>query len=82
LEKQLIPQSLVKKLLELKGLLLNNRQFYVLAVPTDKQFMEKFVLPHENAIPGLRQAYVNACAGNSAGISWFKSNLSLTSLEI
>jgi mTERF domain-containing protein, mitochondrial len=76
LEKRLIPRNLVKKLLELKGLLLNNRQFYYVVALSEKQFREKFLLAHEHAIPGLHQAYIDACAGNIAGIKWLESNLS------
>jgi mTERF domain-containing protein, mitochondrial len=75
LKKRLIPRSLVKKLLELKGLLGADRKFYAFMVLSEKQFMEKFVLAHEHAIPGLHQAYVAACAGNIDGIKWFKSSL-------
>jgi mTERF domain-containing protein, mitochondrial len=75
LEKRLIPRSLVKKLLELKGLLVTARKFYAFTVVSEKQFMEKFVLAHDHAIPGLRHAYLDACAGNIDGIKWFKSSL-------
>lgn len=76
LEKRLIPRSLVKKLLELKGLPGANRKFISFAVPTEGRFTEKFVLPYEDAIPGLHQAYVDACAGNIVGTEWFSSILS------
>ncbi|XP_078150538.1 uncharacterized protein LOC144545843 [Carex rostrata] len=66
LEKRLMPRSLVRKLLESKG-------FPVKALAScmgldEVRFVEKFVLPYEHAIPGLHQAYRDACFGNVSGL--------------
>lgn len=73
LEKRLIPRSLVQKLLKLKGFPVANQKFASIVVLPDKRFVEKFVLPYEPVIPGLHQAYADACAGNVGGIEWFKN---------
>ncbi|XP_078148603.1 uncharacterized protein LOC144544061, partial [Carex rostrata] len=62
LEKRLKPRNLVKKLLESKGLSVANQVFASFVFPIEKRFLEKFVLPYEHAIPGLHQAYLDACA--------------------
>ncbi|XP_078150611.1 uncharacterized protein LOC144545933 [Carex rostrata] len=66
LEKRLMPRILVRKLLE-------SKQFPVKEVAScmvlnEVKFVEKFVLPYEHAIPGLHQAYRDACSGNISGL--------------
>ncbi|XP_078162004.1 transcription termination factor MTEF18, mitochondrial-like [Carex rostrata] len=60
LENRLIPRNLVRKLLMSKGLPGANLKFASFIRPSDKEFVEKFVLPHENAIPDLHRAYADA----------------------
>ncbi|XP_078150303.1 transcription termination factor MTERF8, chloroplastic-like [Carex rostrata] len=64
LKKRLIPRNLVRKLLKSKEFPVENLSFTTFAMPSDEKFVKKFVLPYEHAIPGLGQAYANACAGN------------------
>ncbi|XP_078150354.1 uncharacterized protein LOC144545675 [Carex rostrata] len=63
LEKRLIPRNLVRKLLKSKELPVANQTFSSFLLPTEKQFVEKFVLPYEYDVCGLHEAYKNACAG-------------------
>ncbi|XP_078150234.1 uncharacterized protein LOC144545541 [Carex rostrata] len=60
LENRLIPRNTVRKLLMSKGLSVANLSFATFAILTDKQFVEKFVLPYEPAIPGLHRAFADA----------------------
>ncbi|XP_078150548.1 uncharacterized protein LOC144545856 [Carex rostrata] len=74
LEKRLIPRVLIRKLLESKG-------FPVKALAScmklnEVQFVEKFVLPYEHAIPGLHQAYRDACSGNISGLKLLQKTFS------
>lgn len=53
LEKGLIPpRSLVRKLLESKGLPVAKKPFISFVQPNDKRFVDKFFLPYEHAFPG------------------------------
>ncbi|XP_078149106.1 uncharacterized protein LOC144544470 [Carex rostrata] len=65
MEKRLIPRNIVRKLLDLKGLHVGNLCFASFVMPTEKQFVKKFVLPYEHAVPGLHQEYIDACAGKT-----------------
>ena len=74
LEKRLIPRVLIRKLLESKG-------FPVKALAScvglnEVRFVEKFVLPYEHAIPGLHQAYRDACSGNVSGLKFLQKTSS------
>ena len=65
MEKRLIPRSIVRKLLMSKGLPVANKAFVSFMQPSEKDFLEKFVLPFEHDIPGLSQAYADAYAGKT-----------------
>lgn len=65
LEKRLIPRNHVRKLLKCKGLPAANQSIAAFVLPNEKQFIEKFVLPYELAIPGLQQAYADSCSGKA-----------------
>jgi mTERF domain-containing protein, mitochondrial len=69
LEKRLIPRNQVRKLLKLKGLPVANFKFATFINPTEQRFLKKFILPYEPAIPGLHQAYTDACAGDVRGLN-------------
>ncbi|XP_078182290.1 transcription termination factor MTERF8, chloroplastic-like [Carex rostrata] len=73
LEKRLIPRSLVRKLLEKKGLPEGKRGLYSFAQPNEKQFLEKIVLPYEQTIPGLHRAYIDSVSGKTSAKEWFAS---------
>ena len=68
MEKRLIPRCVVRKMLMLKGLPVANKAFVSFMQPSEKDFLEKFVLPYEHAIPGLGQAYANACVVKTGAI--------------
>lgn len=76
LEKRLIPRNFVRKLLKSKEFPVGSCKFVSFLMPSEKNFVEKFVMRYEHAIPGLNQAYADACAGKIAAIEWFKNNLS------
>ncbi|XP_078149171.1 transcription termination factor MTEF18, mitochondrial-like [Carex rostrata] len=66
LEKRLNPRNIVRMLLKSKGFPAANLTFASFVMPTEKQFVKKFVLPYENTFPSLHQAYVDACSGKTA----------------
>jgi mTERF domain-containing protein, mitochondrial len=66
LDNRLIPRNIVRKLLMSKGLPVAHRAFVSFVCPTEKQFVDKFILPYEHAIPGLHRAYADASAGDIA----------------
>lgn len=68
MEKRLFPRSIVRKMLMLKGLPVANKAFVSFMQSSEKDFLEKFVLPYEHAIPGLGQAYADACADKTGAI--------------
>ncbi|XP_078150455.1 transcription termination factor MTEF18, mitochondrial-like [Carex rostrata] len=65
MEKRLFPRSIVRKMLMLKGLPVANKAFVSFFQPSEKDFLEKFVIPYESDIPGLGQAYADAYSGNT-----------------
>ncbi|XP_078150591.1 transcription termination factor MTERF8, chloroplastic-like [Carex rostrata] len=66
LEKRLIPRSLVQKLLKSRGIPAANSVLVSIINPNEQRFLEKYVLPYEGTVPGLQQAYIDACAGKTA----------------
>ncbi|KAL6911489.1 hypothetical protein ACP4OV_000294 [Aristida adscensionis] len=64
LERRLVPRHLVVKVLKEKGLVDANRCFFNAVAPTEEKFLEKFVAPYEESIPGLAAVYESACAGH------------------
>ncbi|XP_078169196.1 uncharacterized protein LOC144563581 [Carex rostrata] len=71
LEKRLIPRGLVRKLLKSRGIPAANNVFASFMVLNEKRFLEKYVLPYEGTVPGLQQAYIDACAGKTAATEQF-----------
>ncbi|KAF0933027.1 hypothetical protein E2562_013782 [Oryza meyeriana var. granulata] len=63
LERRLVPRHLVVKLLKERGLIEKDRCFFNVVAPTEEKFLEKFVAPFEESVPGLADAYESACAG-------------------
>ncbi|XP_078150185.1 transcription termination factor MTERF8, chloroplastic-like [Carex rostrata] len=60
LENRLIPRNIVRKLLMSKGLAVANNKFVTFMKPSEEEFVKKYVMPYEIAIPGLHQAYADA----------------------
>ena len=65
MEKRLIPRCVVRKMLMSKGLPVANKAFASFLQPSEKIFLEKFVIPYEHDIPGLGQAYADAYSGKT-----------------
>uniref|UniRef100_A0ACD5ZEF5 Uncharacterized protein n=1 Tax=Avena sativa TaxID=4498 RepID=A0ACD5ZEF5_AVESA len=61
LERRLMPRHLVVKLLKKRRLIEEDRCFFNVVAPTEEKFLEKFVAPFEECIPGLADAYDSAC---------------------
>lgn len=62
LERRLMPRHLVLRLLKDRRLVEEDRCFFNVVAPTEERFLEKFVAPFVDAIPGLADAYESACA--------------------
>ncbi|XP_078150238.1 uncharacterized protein LOC144545544 [Carex rostrata] len=60
LENRLIPRNIVRKILMLKGIPVP--KFATFAKPSDEKFVERFILPYENVIPGLHRAFADAAS--------------------
>jgi mTERF domain-containing protein len=63
LKKRLMPRYYVLKILKEKGLVKENVDFYGVVSKTEKKFVERFLDPHKESVPGLSDAYAAACAG-------------------
>ena len=63
LERRIVPRHLVLMVLKEKGLVEQDRCFFNVVAPTEEKFLEKFVAPYEESIPGLADAYESACMG-------------------
>nr|CAB3448095.1 unnamed protein product [Digitaria exilis] len=60
LERRIVPRHLVLKALKERGLVEQDRCFFNVVAPTEEKFLEKFVAPFEESIPGLADAYESA----------------------
>ena len=67
LENRLIPRNIVRKLLMSKGLAVANHKFVTFIKPSE-EFVRKYVLPYEHAIPDLHRAYADASTGIIGGV--------------
>ncbi|XP_078150687.1 transcription termination factor MTERF8, chloroplastic-like [Carex rostrata] len=67
LENRLIPRNIVRKLLMSKGLAVANNKFVTFIKPSEEEFVKKYVMPYEIAIPGLYRAYADASTGKIGG---------------
>ncbi|WVZ73665.1 hypothetical protein U9M48_021948 [Paspalum notatum var. saurae] len=65
LERRMVPRHLVLTALKEKGLVEQDRCFFNVVAPTEEKFLEKFVAPYEESIPGLADAYEYACMGKA-----------------
>ncbi|CAL5038393.1 unnamed protein product [Urochloa decumbens] len=62
-ERRLLPRHCLLKVLREKGLLKREPDYYATATRSEKIFVEKFVHPFENNIPGLADDYASRCLG-------------------
>ncbi|KAF8722527.1 hypothetical protein HU200_022354 [Digitaria exilis] len=64
-ERRLLPRHILIKVLNEKGLLEGKQDYYVTASLAEKIFVEKFVHPFENHVPGLAEDYASNCLGEA-----------------
>ncbi|KAK1661367.1 hypothetical protein QYE76_049526 [Lolium multiflorum] len=63
LEGRLRPRYCVIKFLKENGLLSRDRSFFPAVTVTERVFMEKYIIPHDEAAPNLAEDYAAACKG-------------------
>jgi mTERF domain-containing protein, mitochondrial len=63
LERRLLPRHLMINFLESRELLRTQLSFYSIALIGEEKFLETFVHPYEDSVPGLAAAYASSCAG-------------------
>jgi mTERF domain-containing protein len=63
LEGRLRPRYCVFKFLKENGLLGRDRSFFPAVTVTERVFMEKYIIPHDEAAPNLAEDYAAACKG-------------------
>ncbi|KAF0903553.1 hypothetical protein E2562_027979 [Oryza meyeriana var. granulata] len=66
LERRLLPRYYLLKVLKAKGLLNCMLSYYSTANMGEKKFVERFVNPYKDHIPGLADAYASICSGEAA----------------
>ncbi|TVU11347.1 hypothetical protein EJB05_44929, partial [Eragrostis curvula] len=67
-ERRLLPRHWLLKSLKEKGLLIFEFDFYGIASKGEKLFLEKFVLPYKDLVPGLAEDYASKCSGRAVDI--------------
>ncbi|CAL5085643.1 unnamed protein product [Urochloa decumbens] len=65
-ERRLLPRRWLLKVLKEKGLLKFELGYYGTAKMAEKEFVEKFVHPFKNRVPGLANDYASKCLGKAA----------------
>jgi mTERF domain-containing protein len=63
LEGRLRPRYYVVKFLKENGLLDRDRSYFSIVTVTERVFMEKYIIPHDEAAPNLAEDYAAACKG-------------------
>ncbi|KAM0885238.1 hypothetical protein ACQ4PT_030473 [Festuca glaucescens] len=63
LEGRLRPRYYVVKFLKENGLLDRDRSFFPAVTVTERVFVEKYIIPHDEAAPNLAEDYAAACKG-------------------
>ncbi|TVU11998.1 hypothetical protein EJB05_45613, partial [Eragrostis curvula] len=64
LERRLLPRHRLLKVLKEKGLLNVELDYYATASIAEKIFIQKFVLPYKDHVPGLADEYASRCSGS------------------
>ncbi|KAF0903552.1 hypothetical protein E2562_027978 [Oryza meyeriana var. granulata] len=62
-ERRLLPRHCLINIIKGNGLLKTNYDFFSIAVISNKKFLDKFVHPYVESVPGLCEAYASSCAG-------------------
>ncbi|XP_029121567.1 transcription termination factor MTERF15, mitochondrial [Elaeis guineensis] len=65
-EKRLIPRHRVLMALKLRGFCTREYKFSNIIVWPEKKFLEKFIIPYEDKVPGLREMLIAACSRGDA----------------
>ncbi|TVU11342.1 hypothetical protein EJB05_44924, partial [Eragrostis curvula] len=65
-ERRLLPRHCLLKVLREKGLLNVECDYYVTAVMAERDFLQKFVLPYKDVVPGLADGYASKCSVKAA----------------
>ncbi|CAN6168834.1 unnamed protein product [Urochloa humidicola] len=65
-ERRLLPRRWLLKVLKKKGLLKFELDYFGTAMMAEKGFVEKFVHPFKNRVPGLANDYASKCLGKTA----------------
>jgi mTERF domain-containing protein len=63
LDKRLVPRHNVMKVLQEKGLLNSNKDFFTITTFGEEAFKSKFINCHKDSVPALADAYAAARAG-------------------
>ncbi|EEE69040.1 hypothetical protein OsJ_28033 [Oryza sativa Japonica Group] len=63
LEKRLLPRHYVVEVLLVKGLIKKTVDFYGCVCVSNEDFVARYIDHHENAVPGLADAYAAVCSG-------------------
>ena len=64
-ERRLLPRHCLLKVLREKGLLKGEPDYYFTASMGDKIFLQKYVHPFKNDVPGLTDDYASKCWGKA-----------------
>ncbi|XP_062228488.1 transcription termination factor MTERF4, chloroplastic-like [Phragmites australis] len=67
LERRLLPRHFLLKVLREKGLLNIEFDYYYTASMAENIFLQKFVHPYKDHVPGLTDDYASRCSGKAAG---------------
>jgi mTERF domain-containing protein len=62
-ERRVLPRYSLLKILEARGLLDAKTDFYSVVARTEKKFLDTFVHPYKESIPGLAETYASSFAG-------------------
>ncbi|BAH93395.1 Os06g0224500 [Oryza sativa Japonica Group] len=63
IERRLLPRHCLINVLKRNGLLKINYDFYSTALISNEKFLDKFVHPYVESVPGIGDAYASSCAG-------------------
>lgn len=77
LEKRIVPRCKVMRVLQLKGLIKEDLSFYYFLQPSEKHFLDKFVIQYHQQVPQLLAVYqgkvglveIGIAPGNMLGIA-------------
>ncbi|TVU11967.1 hypothetical protein EJB05_45579, partial [Eragrostis curvula] len=64
-ERRLLPRHWLIKSLKEKGLWIFEFDYYATASMGEKLFLQKFVLPYKDLVPGLAEDYASKCSGGA-----------------